>query len=73
MNVVEGKFNKEQEKRSLEDVLPVLVEAIKSGQYQDMVVMLEGEDTAFMTTMSIPDTYFALGIMQKLILEPFDD
>tara|TARA_R110000868_G_scaffold92896_1_gene257576 strand:+ start:388 stop:603 length:216 start_codon:yes stop_codon:yes gene_type:complete len=71
MNVIEGKFSKE--KRPLQDVLPVLIKAIESGDYSDMVVMLDGEETAFMTTMSIPETYFTLGLMQKLILEPTDD
>lgn len=73
MNVIEGKFDKEQGKRSLADTLPVLIEAIESGQYDDMIVVLEGEETAFMSTMSIAETFYTLAIMEKHLLDPFDD
>ena len=70
MNVVEGKFKKEEEEtRNIASALPALVEAIESGEYTDMVILLEGEESAFMTTMTIAETYFALGIMQKVILD----
>ena len=52
MNVVEGKFKKEKEEtRNIASALPALVEAIESGEYTDMVILLEGEESAFMTTL----------------------